>query len=810
LATAYLVRGETRAGAEALESALELAWASKNTRLEGQIPVNLGRAYGQLGEQQKGLDYSRRALAISRTAADKRAEAVLLNNIGFLYQAMGDNRKAQEYFSQSLSLKRALQDQRGEATTLSNIGTLLAGAGQSAAALEKFQGALPLARATGDRLLEGNILNNIGEAYRGLRNLKEALDFYQQALSLKATIHDRWGEAYTTIGIARTYLQLERYNDALQEFNHALSLARAVEDRNSELEALDGMAHVRLVQNDPEEARPLIESALHIVETSRAEIILPDLRTSYSALHQGYYETAIEILMRLDRKHPEAGYAQRALEVHERGQARSLVELLLEASANIRKGVAPELVISERNIRELLASAVERRLRAQLSNDGGKPTATLNEEIDGLSRRYEQIEADIRAASPEYAALTQPGPLTAHEIQALLRDDATALVEYSLGTERSYGWLLTRTSIRSFQLPPAKTIEDLARSFHALISSRSSATATPNAGWQETAAALGRMLLGPVAPAIKGKRLVIIPAGILCYIPFDALGDPTQPNGKFTPLIAGHEIGTLPSVSVLPLLRRGTGHNSADKLVAVIADPVFDKSDPRIRRSNEVAAAVTRGEDSTEESDTRTGQSMSLGRLAFSRQEAESISAVLPGRLSKKMLDFDASLQAVIAPDVAQYRVLHLATHGILDSQHPDRSALVFSLVDGSGNPQAGLLKMADVFNLSLPADLVVLSACETALGTEIRGEGLVGLTRAFLYAGAKRLLASLWNVDDLATAQLMKAFYSSLAEGKSPMTALRTAKLAIRSNPAWSSPYYWAAFTLQGEFEDSPILKRR
>ena len=175
---------------------------------------------------------------------------------------------------------------------------------------------------------------------------------------------------------------------------------------------------------------------------------------------------------------------------------------------------------------------------------------------------------------------------------------------------------------------------------------------------------------------------------------------------------------------------------------------------------------------------------------------------------TRKFLDFGSSLASVTSPDLGQYRIIHLATHGLLDSEHPDRSALALSLVDRSGNPQPGLLKMADVFNLNLPAELVVLSACETALGSEIRGEGLVGLTRAFMYAGARRIVASSWKVDDLATAELMTSFYKNLAQGQSTPVALREAKLTTMKKPAWSSPYYWAAFTLQGEFDNKPIIR--
>jgi CHAT domain-containing protein len=210
-----------------------------------------------------------------------------------------------------------------------------------------------------------------------------------------------------------------------------------------------------------------------------------------------------------------------------------------------------------------------------------------------------------------------------------------------------------------------------------------------------------------------------------------------------------------------------------------------------------------------EETDERSVQ-LSLGRLVFSRQEVDSIYSQFPAAQTSKFVDFGASLPSVTSPNLSQYRIIHLATHGLLDSEHPERSALVMSLVDRFGNSQPGFLKMGDVFNLKLPADLVVLSACETALGSDIKGEGLVGLTRAFMYAGARRIVASSWKVDDLATAELMTSFYKNLAQGQSAPVALRAAKLGIMQKPGWSSPYYWAAFTLQGEFDNKPIIRMR
>jgi CHAT domain-containing protein len=192
-----------------------------------------------------------------------------------------------------------------------------------------------------------------------------------------------------------------------------------------------------------------------------------------------------------------------------------------------------------------------------------------------------------------------------------------------------------------------------------------------------------------------------------------------------------------------------------------------------------------------------------IPRLPGTRREAAAITALLPEAERKQALDFDASRAAATSEDLSQYRIIHFATHGLLNSQHPELSGLVLSLVDRAGKPQEGFLRMHEIYNLKLPADLIVLSACQTGLGKEIKGEGLVGLTRGFMYAGAARVLASLWKVDDRATAELMKHFYQGMVkDGLRPAAALRAAQVAMWKQERWSEPYYWAAFVLQGEWK--------
>jgi len=283
---------------------------------------------------------------------------------------------------------------------------------------------------------------------------------------------------------------------------------------------------------------------------------------------------------------------------------------------------------------------------------------------------------------------------------------------------------------------------------------------------------------------------------------------------KSYPLIINHEIVNLPSASSLAALRRElAGRAPAPEIVAVIADPVFGGADERIQKNvgnvaalnsqQAVRSAAEREVFSSALEVGATDAQQQLQRLIFSRREADEITRLAGAKGSFKALDFAANRATALGSNLSRYRIIHFATHSLLNSQHPELSGIVLSLVDEEGRPQDGFLRLHDIYNLKLAADLVVLSACKTGLGKEIKGEGLVGLTRGFLYAGAPRVVASLWKVDDRATAELMKLFYQRmLRDGLRPAAALRSAQIDMWKQPRWAAPYYWAGFTLQGEWK--------
>ncbi len=440
--------------------------------------------------------------------------------------------------------------------------------------------------------------------------------------------------------------------------------------------------------------------------------------------------------------------------------------------------------------------------------------------LEDALAEYGQVQADLKASSPAYAALTQPQPLSVAEIQTQILDGKALLLEYALGDKRSFLWAVSPDSVRSFELPGRARIEGLARLYYDLLTARNLRPPGETlAAWKQridradadaerTGRELSRLLLGPVGKLLDDRPLLIVADGALQYIPFAAL---SVPSGA--PLAARHDVVSLPSASALAVLRRDIrGRARAPKALAIFGDPVFQKTDERLtsrpgnRRPGKLErmklASATRGEWSPAGSRQGDAERLAFRRLPSSAREARAIAALVPPNQRLLALGFDASRARALSPELAQYRDLHFATHGVLDSRRPELSKLVLSLYDERGRPEDGFLRLNDIYNLRLDADLVVLSACRTARGQEIRGEGLVGLTRGFMYAGAARVLASLWSVEDRATADLMATFYRDrLRQGLSPAEALRRAQLEIARQPGRKSPYFWAGFSLQGEW---------
>ncbi|HEX3556449.1 MAG TPA: CHAT domain-containing protein [Thermoanaerobaculia bacterium] len=829
-----LSRGELRAGLACYEGALPVLHEVQAGALEGSALLSVGRVYDVLGEPDQARERYQQALARMRATGDKAGEARTLNHLGLLHFTLGDYQEATVHFGQALEAFRALDDRRWQANVLHNLGLVDQSLGERPRALSYFEQALRLRREVGDAKGEAATLAALAQVERLLGRPREALAYARQALAQYRSTADRFGEGFTLTELGRAALALGDTVSALASFDQAVELLGATGSLNDEAAALSSRGDAYASLGDPAkgmeslrqalelarstgyrpaevraelaiaraerrlgrdaEARAHAEAALALSETLRTRIGSPDLRASYSDLTHDAYELEIDLLMAAHRAAPAAGFDRTALEATERARARTLLELLAEARVDVHEGADPHLLDRRSSLLRRLSAKAERALRERPANAGER--AALEEDRDAILRDLDVVEAQIRERSPGYAALVQPRPLSAPQIQALLDPD-TLLLSYSLGEARSVLWAVTSTSIASFELPGRATVEAAARRFHEELSVHDPAGRARQAAGGE---ALGRMLLGPVAERLDRQRLVVVPDGALEYVPFGALQEPGR-GALAMPILERHEVVYLPSASALAIQRQVLERRPpAPKQLLVLADPVFDANDPRLTRLAQLprpASGRTRGGD-----DPGPGI---FERLPGSRREAEAIVALAPAEPAggtRLALDFDASRPEALSDRLSAYRIVHFATHGILDAEHPALSGLALSMVDRAGQPQAGFLHLRDVYNLRLGADLVVLSGCRTALGKLVRGEGLIGLTRGFLYAGAPRVVASLWRVEDLATAALMTRFYRALwIERLRPAAALRAAQLSLAQQRRWRDPYFWAGFVLEGDW---------
>jgi CHAT domain-containing protein len=601
-----------------------------------------------------------------------------------------------------------------------------------------------------------------------------------------------------------------------------------------------------------EEALASYREALKTVETIRAGSLRADeSRTTFLATTRDVYDEAASAFAEMVLMNSTAGaslsgqaleYAAEALRISEEGRARSLLDLLAEVNGQITEGVPPDLLKRKQENLDRQQEIAMHLTGVSLSGEQKKKPSDLEKELDTLQTDFDQIENQIRTASPKYASLTTTQPLSLADIQQKVLDDNTVLLEYALGSDSSYLFAVTGSGLSLFKLPPKADVSKLATDFRAQLippklqrrmvgidvaeEQRGLGLAQGPAENVEAFAAasnaLYKAVVEPVANMIGDRRLLIIADGALNYVPFEALVKTTGSAGaspassaadyaSLSYLIKSNEIVYAPSASVIAAIR-GASSAVREGSVLVIADPIFNPDDPRLKGTRIAdASAESRGLGLALESavnDVAGAPAQSgrprLARLLGTRTEAEEIAKIArsSGAQPDVWIDLGASEENVHTRNVTNYRVVHIATHGLLDVERPQFTGVVLSLV---GNTSAdGFLRTDEIFNLRMGAPLVMLSACETGLGKEKRGEGVIGLTRAFMYAGAPTVGVSLWSVADKSTAELMTDFYRRyLGATRTPAAgAMREAQLAMISGKKYSAPFYWAPFVLVGEWK--------
>jgi CHAT domain-containing protein/Tfp pilus assembly protein PilF len=734
--------GDLKGALAAFERALELSRNAAYGPGEANALNDIASVYLAWGEIQPALDRYEQAQKRWHQLGGRLQEASVLRHTGDVLLQAGRASQAMAAFQNALQIEKREGDLKEVATTLISIGTASQDLGRFNSARRTLRQALILARRIGAPDLQSVALVRLGEAYDKLGDLPRARTSYIEALRMARHSGDLLTQADSLAELGGCADRIGDHGRAIRLLKEARKLDEIAGEREREARTYYGQALAERRLKRFEDAQRSIETALKILELLRQKPAQVQIRASFFAVRHAFWDFEIGLLMESARRERERRqeYEARAFEVSERARARSV--------------------------------------------------------LDELVARPGQGAVAAEPASPE--------PLELREIQQQVLDDDTLLLAYALGEKGSFLWLVGRDSIAVHELPPGKDLEKRAGAVHALLGSRQQ-TRSRVAGEQE-ARDLSRKLLGPVASELGGKRLLVVADGKLQYVPFAALPDPATGDGmKAAPLVAQHEVVSIPSASVLGALRRNLAARQLPPgIVAVFADPVFRADDPRLKGHTAPAEAVLPRHASPVAMASRSARDADLDRLGplpFSGREAEAILALAPPERTFSAQGLAANRAAATSPTLGRYRFLHFATHGLI-RDYPFMPGIMLSRFDEKGLPQDGFLSARDIYGLQLRADLVVLSACRTGLGEDLPGEGLAGLTRAFLHAGARRVLVSLWDVDDRATAQLMAFLYEEmLRRERSPAAALRIAQLRMMKETPWKAPYFWAGFVLQGDW---------
>lgn len=682
----------------------------------------------------KALSYYQRVLALARAFKHQDREAAALANIAGLYASFDQHELALKGSHDAVAAFSAIEDAAGEATALANIGAIYNKLDRHSEALNYLNRALERQRAMENREGQAHTLLGIGDAHRQAGDLARAYDAYTESLALMTEVEDRLGVAMACSRLGLTYHMQGNYQKAYEYYLRALPLTRSANDRRQEALSLVNLGLLHEDKADLKEAESFYEQATAVLEQVRTAARLEEFKTAVADQSADLYSQAILLKIKL-------GKAADAFELSERARARTLLDQINGVRIDMRKSADRELIEQEQALRFEMAS-LEKKLQEEMARGGaGEACGPLEERLKQGRQAYAEIIVRLKASNPEYAELQGYLPVSHIEIQRLLRPETT-LLSYYVTASKTLIFVVTRDSLKVVEAPVGekelRNSIDWFRSFASLRSPES-------AGLRQ----LYAWLIAPVRQHIKTPRVCVIPHGILHQLPFAALNDGKGYFGD------QHTIYYLPAASLLPSIERRSGR-ACKRLLAL-------------------AEAKAEGQPS----------------LRYVDYEAETMARLYQG---KALLSGQAS-KAEFLRLAADYDILHIASHAELNTRSPLFSRIL--LTPTQNGSQA--LEVREIYDLDLShTSLVMLSACETQLGAQSRGDEIVGLNRAFIYAGASTVIASLWRVDDRATSLLMRSFYTHLKRGMGKAQALRMAQSETRRQ--FANPYYWAAFVLTGE----------
>ncbi|ADW70870.1 CHAT domain-containing tetratricopeptide repeat protein [Granulicella tundricola] len=797
LAYVYFESGDTPA---ALET------AARASAIADQVHDEYGRVYTleALGsihlardEFDQAYDSYQQALTLTRKTPYPAIEALIWRGLGRFYQEVGKADLAEDAYQQAVTSAKKASDTAALLEITSELAALERSQGKLKAAHTAYDSGIALSGSS--KLSREAVLLQSGLALTlaAEKKPREGIQQAGQAAALAQSIGYVEGEANATRDLAQLYLGLKDLKSARADYSHAAQLYEGIQDRVQTAHALAQLARID-VASDLQLAQTEEDHALDLIESTRVLVPGRELRTSYFADQQGVYAFGIELMIRLNRAYPNRHYVDRAFQIAEMARARSLLDqssFFAEAANFSTTTPSPETASCELH----LAAAYQRLHDLNVSDENAnyRITRTQNE-IQG------QLAICDGLAGTAQSAKRQPETslATLDSLQHSLSTQHASLIEYWLGDAESCLWYITAHGVKMLPLPPRRRLEAQVQSLTDSILARQSpipgedlAARTIRLEQSDRRAGdlllqMGKLLLGPASGHPAGV-LYIVPDGALASLPFAAL----TPQFKETPILLQGEVIEEPSSSVLLHLldihANSGGHPSSPyAAIAIFADPVYAADDERLpHQPAHLSQTALRSAFVLPE----------LARLPASRAEADSIASLASGSSVETHIGFDASSHAILSTDWSRYQVMHLALHALI-GQSPAFTGIAFSMFGRSGRTQNGMLWLNQIYRLKGAPGMVFLSACSTAAGKEIPGEGIDSLANAFLSHGSQSVIASLWSVEDQASSQLVRDFYYNLLTLHLPPGAsLRRAQLSFVHSTQHRSPLYWAAFQLEG-----------
>ena len=788
--------------------ALRIWRQQHNLQRQVDVLINLGYLDVRRGEWLNGVSYLMQAQNLIDEENNPPSMARIASGLAYVFDEIGLPESALVHYQRATQYFRQAQENDPYNRMLMLTGYNYFLQKKYSDSLKHLQQALlAFENSPGDSTLNiAECHEYMGLVYIDIGQYELALKHLQPSLTVYKRKRNRQGEAQVQAWLGQIYQLQGLASRARESYLAASRIFQEIPDQVKNASVRFALGRLEFNNGNYEAAEGYLKESIQNTETIRHDLSTRVFAAAFSASVHERYEAYIECLMRKHRSQPSKGLDVLAFEASELARARSLAELLRETQTTVLVGVDPQLAQEEKSIRHAIRTTFDQTVALLATDYKKQDLDKLEGSLTRLREQHKQITAKLRQANPNYDKIEESNSYSLQQIQNLvIEDDQTVLLEYLVGQNASYVWAITRNSVKVFDLPKADVITAAVRRVYENVAKEPDDENSRQLS--KASAELAELVLRPVAGELNAQRVIVVADGALNYVPFQLLPNPAANN---EPLVASYEVINAPSASILGQLRQEKQHRQfRTKVLAAFGDPVFAKNyaQHKASASDELTAAARGGETLQRgwrgvELEADSLDPSVIQPLAYTKFELNNLSTIA-GSGGLVVRGFAASREMLSRLDLSKYAILHFATHGVLHPDKPEFSGFFLSTVDTAGRSQDGFINLQDVYRLNAPVDLVVLSACRTGLGQEVRGEGLIGLTRGFMFAGASSVVSSLWRVDDEATSELMKYFYANmLQEGMRPAEALRAAQNKLRQDPKWQSPHFWAGFTLQGEFK--------